>query len=121
MPMGPRTPAAIRTIPLPADGQNSGGQNLGGQITGANPIAGPTFGGAGIVGFAPASPKQSILVYKKKNHYNGWEFTYSPLSDMGMGGMQAQPPQLLGGQAPGTGGLNPPTTSPTPPMPTPQQ
>ncbi len=27
-------------------------------------------------------PKQSILVYKKKNHYNEWEFTYDPLSDM---------------------------------------
>jgi type II secretory pathway pseudopilin PulG len=41
-----------------------------------------TFGGAGIIGFSPASPKQSILVYKKKNHYNEWEFTYDPLSDM---------------------------------------
>jgi type II secretory pathway pseudopilin PulG len=43
---------------------------------------GQTFGGAGIIGFSPASPKQSILVYKKKNHYNEWEFTYGPLSDM---------------------------------------
>ena len=84
-------------------GQNAGGgQNGGGgQVAGANPIAGPSFGGAGIVGFEPASPKQSILVYKKKYHYNEWEFTYSPLSDMGMGMMQGQPPQLLGGCAPG--------------------
>jgi type II secretory pathway pseudopilin PulG len=117
-----------------AGGQNTGGNPNdptagGGQITGANPIAGPAFGGGGIVGFEPASPKQSILVYKKKNHYNEWEFTYSPLSDMGMGGMPAQPPQLLPGQAPGTGGLNPmgPTPTPTPlgptptPMPAPQQ
>jgi hypothetical protein len=22
------------------------------------------------------------LIYKKKNHYNEWEFTYDPLSDM---------------------------------------
>ena len=43
---------------------------------------GQTFGGAGIIGFSPASPKQSVLVYKKKNHYNEWEFTYDPLSDM---------------------------------------
>jgi type II secretory pathway pseudopilin PulG len=43
---------------------------------------GQTFGGAGIIGFEPASPKQSILVYKKKNHYNEWEFTYDPLSEM---------------------------------------
>jgi type II secretory pathway pseudopilin PulG len=43
---------------------------------------GQTFGGAGIIGFEPASPKQSILVHKKKNHYNEWEFTYDPISDM---------------------------------------
>lgn len=93
-----------------------------GQVAGASPIGGQTFGGAGIVGFSPASPKQSIYVYKKKNHYNEWEFTYSPMSDMGMGGMQGQAP-LLGGQAPGTGGLSPmPTPGPgggLSPMPTP--
>jgi type II secretory pathway pseudopilin PulG len=43
---------------------------------------GQTMGGAGIVGFEPASSKESILIYKKKNHYNEWEFTYSPLQDM---------------------------------------
>ncbi|MGA7255493.1 MAG: hypothetical protein WBX09_02525, partial [Terracidiphilus sp.] len=32
-------------------------------------------------GFSPGSTKQSILVYKKKNHYNEWEFTYDPISD----------------------------------------
>jgi len=102
----------------PTDPNAAGGQNAGdGQNAGANPVAGPTFGGAGIIGFSPASPKQSILVYKKKTHYNEWEFTYSPISDMGMMGLQGQPPQLLGGQAPGTGGLNPTPT----PMPTPQQ
>ena len=42
---------------------------------------GQTLGG-GIIGFSPASPRQSILTYKKKNHYNEWEFTYSPLQDM---------------------------------------
>ncbi len=30
------------------------------------------------------SPKQSILIYKKKNHYNEWEFVYDPLSDQKM-------------------------------------
>ncbi len=49
--------------------------------TGSN-SSGQTFGGAGIIGFEPASPRQSILVYKKKNHYNEWEFTYDPLSDV---------------------------------------
>jgi hypothetical protein len=45
-------------------------------------LTGQTFGGAGIIGFAPASARQSILVYKKKNHFNEWEFTYDPISDM---------------------------------------
>jgi|SRR5947207_6883129 len=87
---------------------NAGAGAGGSQITGANPVGGQAFGGAGIVGFSPASPKPSILVYKKKTHYNEWEFTYSPASEMG--GLQSAPAQLLGGQAPGTGGLqNPPT------------
>ena len=51
------------------------------------------------------SPKQSILVYKKKNHYNEWEFLYSPLSEQGMmpnnmnNGIQ---PSVPGVGAPGT-------------------
>jgi hypothetical protein len=44
--------------------------------------SGQTFGGAGIIGFSPGSSKQSIRIYKKKNHYNEWEFTYDPLSEM---------------------------------------
>jgi type II secretory pathway pseudopilin PulG len=68
---------------------------ISGDATSAN-LTGQTFGGAGIIGFSPASPKQSILVYKKKNHYNEWEFTYDPLSDMqtmsgGNTGMVGQP------------------------------
>jgi hypothetical protein len=51
-----------------------------------NPVSdtgqtGQTLGGGSIIGFSPGSPKQSILVYKKKNHYNEWEFTYDPLQD----------------------------------------
>ena len=45
-------------------------------------LTGQTFGGAGIVGFSPASTKPSILVFKKKSHYNEWEFIYDPLSEM---------------------------------------
>jgi type II secretory pathway pseudopilin PulG len=139
------------TDPNAGIGQNAG-QNPGtnptdpgagaGQIAGSSPIggSGPTFGGAGIVGFSPASPKQSILVYKKKNHYNEWEFTYSPISEMSMmGGMQGQQPTLLGGGqgavgpgtnpggfGPSTGGLGPtptptPTPTPAPQQPAPQQ
>ena len=68
-----------------------------GSTTGtSNPIgSGQTFGGGGIIGFSPQSPKQSILIYKKKNHYNEWEFLYSPLIDqqqMGSGtGLLGQP------------------------------
>lgn len=48
--------------------------------------SGMTVGGA-MIGVSPASSKQSIFVYKTKNHYNEWEFLYSPLSDMpGMAG-----------------------------------
>ncbi len=121
------------TDPNGAAGQNPGANpsdpnSGGGQIAGASPVPGQAFGGAGIVGFSPASPKQSIFVYKKKSHYNEWEFSYSPLSDMGMVGMQGQPAQLLGGQAPGTVqqptqglGINS-TPMPSPsPSPTPQQ
>lgn len=45
-----------------------------------------TYGGGGIIGFEPASDKQSILFFKKKNHYNEWEFTYSPIADQMMSG-----------------------------------
>ncbi len=31
--------------------------------------------------FHPAAPRQSIRIFKKKNHYNEWEFTYDPISD----------------------------------------
>lgn len=54
-----------------------------------------TFGGAGIIGFSPASTKASISIYKKKQHYNEWEFVYDPLTDIstqsGNTGMVGQP------------------------------
>ena len=66
-----------RTTGTPASGTGTTGSSGTGSDS-----SGQTFGGAGIIGFSPASPRQSILVYKKKNHYNEWEFTYDPLSDM---------------------------------------
>ena len=62
-----------------------------------------SFGGAGIIGFEPASAKQSILIYKKKQHYNEWEFTYDPISDM----------QTMGGG--NTGAAGQPASSTTTP------
>ncbi|MGA9062856.1 MAG: type II secretion system protein [Terracidiphilus sp.] len=63
-------------------GTGSGGSTSSGTASTGSGLTGQTFGGAGIIGFSPASSKQSILVYKKKNHYNEWEFTYDPLSEL---------------------------------------
>jgi type II secretory pathway pseudopilin PulG len=82
-------------------GQTGTTGTTGSAFGSSNPTGtGQTFGGGGIIGFSPQSPKQSILVYKKKNHYNEWEFLYSPLTDQ---------QQMTGGTGltgqPGTGGL----------------
>jgi hypothetical protein len=69
----------------------------GAPTTGLN---GQTFGGAGIMGFSPNSPKQSIMIYKTKNRYNEWEFVYDPIVEQMM---------LTGGGPTG------PTTTPTTP------
>jgi type II secretory pathway pseudopilin PulG len=47
---------------------------------GGSSDSGFTLGG-GIIGVSPVSSKQSIVVYKKMDHYNQWEFLYSPLQD----------------------------------------
>ena len=67
-------------------------------------LSGQTFGGAGIIGFSPNSPKQSIMVYKKKNHYNEWEFVYDPLAEQMM---------MQGGN---TGSIGQPASSTTTPV-----
>ena len=83
----------------------------------------------------PASPKSSILIYKKKAHYNEWEFVYDPLTDMktvsGNTGNIGQPAGStttpIGGSGfggssggsfgPGSGtGSNPPSAPPTSPQ-----
>jgi len=91
---------------------------------------GQTFGGGGIIGVSPGSPKQSILVYKKKNHYNEWEFFYDPIADQmmqgGNTGMIGQPASSTTtpiGTNPGSNGAPtvPPAPAPQQPTPTPQQ
>lgn len=104
----------------------SGGtdSNSGGLISSTQ-----TFGGGGIIGFSPASEKESILIYKKKNHYNEWEFLYSPQQDLTLmqGGNLGTIGTPVGGNGtgtqPGTGGFfnNPggtPTSPTTPATPT---
>ena len=73
--------------------------------------SGQTFGGGAIIGFSPNSPKQSILVYKTKNHYNEWEFVYDPLADGITIPTVTAPPAV--GQQPGAPGV-PITPSPSP-------
>jgi hypothetical protein len=80
-----------------ANGTNGSSSSTGGS-TGSSSDSGSTnqtFGGAGIIGFAPPATSASILIYKKKQHYNEWEFIYDPLLDMrtqgGNTGMIGQP------------------------------
>jgi type II secretory pathway pseudopilin PulG len=88
-------------------GSSSDPNNLGG--------SGQTFGGLGIIGFSPGSPKASLLVYKTKSHYNEWEFVYDPIMERMMqaagnlGGM-GTPASNLNGSPTGNqtgGGLGP--------------
>jgi type II secretory pathway pseudopilin PulG len=146
---GSQSPAAGGSSPTDnsggttgTDGSGSAGSG-GGTSTGSAPStgsgtdtssspSGPTFGGAGIIGFSPASPNASILVYKKKQHYNEWEFTYDPLSDMqtvggGNAGLVGQPASSTTtpvgaptfGPSPSGPGSNP-SPNPMPPETTPQ-
>jgi type II secretory pathway pseudopilin PulG len=82
----------------------AGNAGTSGPGTAGGTTNGQTFGGGGIIGFSPQSPKQSILVYKKKNHYNEWEFLYSPLMDQ---------QQMSGGN---TGTVGQPASSTTTPI-----
>ncbi|MGB6744790.1 MAG: hypothetical protein WBE38_14185 [Terracidiphilus sp.] len=103
----------------------SGTSSTGGTDSNGNPISGAggtgtagqtgqTFGGAGIIGFEPGSSKQSILIWKKKDHYSEWEFTYDPIMDMktvsgGNAGMIGQP---ASGMSNPVGGPGATTTGP---------
>ena len=113
------TTSGTTTDPSQTSGTGSTGTT---GSTGSTGASGQTFGGVGIIGFSPNSPKQSILVYKKKNHYNEWEFVYDPLSDMTtlgssstgtLGQSTGMPGSTPGGGS--TGGTTPPATpAPTP-------
>lgn len=82
------------------------------------------LGGGPIIGFSPTSIKQSILIYKTKDHYNEWEFVYDPYADWGMRGMlitqpNPGPPPNAGspGFNPGPGLINPAGAAPPPESP----
>jgi hypothetical protein len=94
-----------------------------------------TIGGLGIIGVESTSPKLGILEWKKKKHYNEWEFWYDPNADKmmlsnntGTIGQPAGSSSGFGsqGNTPGSGLSNqqnqPFGTTPTQPTPTqPQQ
>jgi len=95
--------------------------NTPGGTTGTG-LTGQTFGGGGIIGVTPGSPKQSILVYKKKTKYNEWEFFYDPrvetmMQGGNLGNNGLNPSNPTGTNPPGTtGGPTPVPPSSTPPQ-----
>jgi type II secretory pathway pseudopilin PulG len=113
--LNPSTPAPDPNAP-PADPNNPNAATGAAQGTGTglSGQTGQTFGGAGIIGFSPNSPKQSIMIYKKKNHYNEWEFVFDPQADLmqamgaaggipgqnGVSGLQQSPVQTPGTNSP---------------------
>lgn len=105
-----------------ATGATGSGGNSG-NSSNSTGLSGQTFGGAGIVGFSPVSPKQSILIYKKKSHFNEWEFVYDPLTEMktvsGNTGNIGQPVGNTNG-SPGFGSGTNPTSPVAPPASTPE-
>jgi hypothetical protein len=64
------------------------------------------------MGFSPNSPKQSIMVYKTKNHYNEWEFVYDPIAEQLMVTGSGGPTGLT--TTPTTTTTTPTTTTTTP-------
>ena len=75
-----------------ADSGNSSSSGSNGGSQNSTPMtAGALSGGGGIMGFAPISDKDSILVYKTKARYNEWEFVYDPATDRAGGRMQFPP------------------------------
>jgi len=89
-PTPPATPGTDTSGGTATSGTDaSGNPTAGSDSTGlasSGSTAGQTFGGAGIIGVIPASPKQSLLIYKKMNHYNAWEFDYDPAMETMMQG-----------------------------------
>ena len=121
-----------------ASGIGAGAGSTGGTDANGNPVSGgstfgangQTFGGAGIIGVESLSPKPGILIWKKKTHFNEWEFWYDPNADRMMisnnAGAIGTPAGAAGnGPIMGPGGINSTSTGPqsqptgpTPPVPT---
>jgi len=136
-PAAPTDPTAVN----PAAGNtNAGGTNTTsgtngttGSAFGSSTTTGnnQTFGGGGIIGVESTSPKATILEYKKKKHFNEWEFVYDPNADRVMiSGNTGAIGQPVGNgtngiaspsQSNGPSTIAPPTQTPPQPQPNPQQ
>jgi len=123
---GTTTGTGTGTDPNSTAGGSGTGTSSGFGSTGST---GQTFGGGGIIGVESTSPKLAILEWKKKKHFNEWEFWYDPNADRMMlsnnAGAIGQPAGTVGnggtngtsGGASGFGGTG--TSSPGQPSPTP--
>ena len=130
----------------PASGIGAGAGSTGGTDANGNPTGGgsafgangQTYGGGGVIGVESTSPKLGILIWKKKTHFNEWEFWYDPNADrmmisnnagtigtpagaagngtvMGAGGINstgAAPPSQFNQPTGSTGSTPPPSTPP---------
>jgi len=75
-----------------ASGIGAGAGSTGGTDANGNPVSGgstfgangQTFGGGGVIGVESTNPKLGILIWKKKTHFNEWEFWYDPNADQMM-------------------------------------
>ena len=94
----PTDPNAANTNTTTSSPTGQPGQS--GSTTG---LSGQPFGGGAIIGISPNSPKQTIMVYKTKNHYNEWEFVYDPIAEQ----------MMQGGN---TGGIGQPASATTTPI-----
>jgi len=100
-------PATDTSAAGSASGSTQAPGNGSGLPFGAKPTPnnnGRTYGGAGIVGVASVSKKESIRIFNKKNHYNEWLFAYNPQTDRG--GLPRGPYEPTLAVLPGQMGLN---------------
>jgi hypothetical protein len=85
----------------------NGNPTNGGSTFGTN---GQTFGGGGIIGVESTSAKPSTLIWKKKTHFNEWEFWYDPNADRltisNNAGTIGTPAGAAGNGGFGAGGIN---------------
>jgi len=84
-----------------SSGANSGTSGSSSSSPGIGGSTGQTFGGGGIIGVESTSPKLAILTWKKKTHFNEWEFWYDPNADL-----QTISSSGGAGQPVGSGGIN---------------